>query len=464
MDRLGRRTPRARRRPRRRLLGRGRRAVPVRRLRRRPDAPARRWCSRPRCCSRPSASRPPTPTGSSSAQSDTGAVLIVGLPDGTRRRRPRRRLRGARATSDPTRTTGVWNGGEELVARISASNGSSLTPQLQYVALDADRHLRAGQRQRAATCGRPSASSDDDLDDEGLRDVADGGGRAAVGRRLHRRLRLQRAGHGPGRRRRPEHRRPAGRRRPARVDPMTGFAMAVEPDRQVTVAMAFETDDQARTQRRQPRDARRRTRARPGRRLQRAVHARPGHRRRRRRAHGAGARRRQPRALRPLDRAGAVRDLLRAACQTTLRTWPTASRSRCHHRCLGMPGGNPSPRDRTPLEGVVLAPGTRLSGSGAAAGCWSPRTTDGERHRGAGDHRVEQAGGGERQRGDVVGERPEQVALDRRAGCAATSRIASAATPQVAADQGQVARLDRRRRCRCPWRGRGRPGPARRRR
>ena len=31
-----------------------------------------------------------------------------------------------------------------------------------------------------------------------------------------------------------------------RVDPMTGFAMAVEPDRKVTVAMAFETEDQAR--------------------------------------------------------------------------------------------------------------------------------------------------------------------------------------------------------------------------
>ena len=37
-----------------------------------------------------------------------------------------------------------------------------------------------------------------------------------------------------------------------------------------------------------------------------------------------------------------------------------------------------------------------------------------ERHRGRGDDRVEQPGSGERDRGDVVGERPEQVALDRR--------------------------------------------------
>ena len=34
--------------------------------------------------------------------------------------------------------------------------------------------------------------------------------------------------------------------RPDDVDPMTGFAMAVEPDRQVRVAMAFESDEQAR--------------------------------------------------------------------------------------------------------------------------------------------------------------------------------------------------------------------------
>ena len=50
-----------------------------------------------------------------------------------------------------------------------------------------------------------------------------------------------------------------------------------------------------------------------------------------------------------------------------------------------------------------------------------------ERHRGAGQHRVEQPGGGQRQRGDVVGERPEQVALDRRR-VRRESRIASTAT------------------------------------
>ena len=42
-----------------------------------------------------------------------------------------------------------------------------------------------------------------------------------------------------------------------------------------------------------------------------------------------------------------------------------------------------------------------------------------ERHRGRGDDRVQQAGDRERDRGDVVGERPEEVALDRARACGA---------------------------------------------
>ena len=94
------------------------------------------------------------------------------------------------------------------------------------------------------------------------------------------------------------------------VDPLTAFAMAAEPDRQVRVAMAFESDDQARRNA----DSRAELAAGP--------------------APGQGgdfgerftlgpvtadgsvvtmeleAGRRQPGALRPVDRAGAVRDLL----------------------------------------------------------------------------------------------------------------------------------------------------------
>ena len=68
--------------------------------------------------------------------------------------------------------------------------------------------------------------------------------------------------------------------------------------------------------------------------------------------------------------------------------------------------------------------------------------TDEQRHRRAGDHRVEQPGRGERHRGDVVGERPEQVALDRaQRAPGQPDRVDRG--PQVAADQGEVAGLDR---------------------
>ena len=50
-----------------------------------------------------------------------------------------------------------------------------------------------------------------------------------------------------------------------------------------------------------------------------------------------------------------------------------------------------------------------------------------EAHRRRRDHRAEQPDRGQRDGGHVVGERPEQVALDRRRACAATSAIASAA-------------------------------------
>ena len=104
------------------------------------------------------------------AQSDSGSVLIAGLPgdldvdklgDGFE----------ALGYERPEDGDGVWNGGEELVAHISLDSGGSLSPQFQYLALDADRHLLlasdSGPYLRDAVGG-----VDDDLDDDGLRDVA----------------------------------------------------------------------------------------------------------------------------------------------------------------------------------------------------------------------------------------------------------------------------------------------------
>ena len=177
------------------------------------------------------------------AQSDTGSVLIAGLPDSL----------DLDALGDgfealgyerPDKDDGVWDGGEELVARISGDIGSSLSPQFQYLAIDADRHLLlasdSGPYLRDAI-----GDMDDDLADEGLRDVA-----ATVAEPLSaavytgdfacKSLAMAQAD---------EDDQSTGDQliaQAGRVDPMTGFAMAVEPDQQVTVAMAFETDDQAR--------------------------------------------------------------------------------------------------------------------------------------------------------------------------------------------------------------------------
>jgi hypothetical protein len=177
------------------------------------------------------------------AQSTTGSVLIAGLPDGLdvgALGDDFERLGYERPDSDG----GVWDGGEELVSSISASNGGSLSPQFQYLALDSDRHLLlasdSGPYLRDAV-----AQLDDDLDDDGIRAVA-----GAVGEPLSaevytgdfacKSLAMAQADE--------DDQATADQLVAAAgdVDPMTGFAMAVEPDRRVRVAMAFESDDQAR--------------------------------------------------------------------------------------------------------------------------------------------------------------------------------------------------------------------------
>jgi hypothetical protein len=177
------------------------------------------------------------------AQSTGGSVLIAGLPDSTdvdQLADGFEELGYERPDSDD----GVWSGGEELVSNISAANGGSLSPQFQYLALDGDRHLvlasDSGPYLREAV-----DELDNDLEDDGVADVADAVDEplsAAVytGDFACKSLAMAQAD--------PEDQDTADQLLAAagQVDPMTGFAMAVEPDRRVRVAMAFETDDQAR--------------------------------------------------------------------------------------------------------------------------------------------------------------------------------------------------------------------------
>ena len=177
------------------------------------------------------------------AQSATGSVLIAGLPDSMDLGQLGDGFE-ALGYARPDDSGGVWDGGEELVSRISQANGDELSPQFQYLAIDADRHLLlasdSGPYLREAV-----GDVDDDLGDDGLRDVAGAVAEplsAAVytGDFACKSLAMAQAG---------EDDQTAGDQLIAaagRVDPMTGFAMAVEPDRKVTVAMDFETGEQAR--------------------------------------------------------------------------------------------------------------------------------------------------------------------------------------------------------------------------
>jgi hypothetical protein len=177
------------------------------------------------------------------AQSTTGSVLIAGLPDSLdvgRLADGFERLGYQR----PDSGDGVWDGGEELVSSISGGNGGSLSPQFQYLALDADRHLLlasdSGPYLRDAV-----AQLDDDLHDDGVRAVAGAvdeplSAEVYTGDFACKSLAMAQAD--------PDDQSTADQLVAAAgpVDPMTAFAMAVQPDRRVLVAMAFESDEQAR--------------------------------------------------------------------------------------------------------------------------------------------------------------------------------------------------------------------------
>lgn len=177
------------------------------------------------------------------AQSTDGSVLIAGLPDSLdvdELGDDFERLGYER----PDSADGVWNGGEELVSNISTSNGGSLSPQFQYLALDGDRHLVLAS-DSAPYLRDAVAQLDDDLDDDGVSAVADAvdeplSAEVYTGDFACKSLAMAQADE--------DDQNTADQLLAAagEVDPMTGFAMAVEPNRRVRVAMAFESDDQAR--------------------------------------------------------------------------------------------------------------------------------------------------------------------------------------------------------------------------
>jgi hypothetical protein len=161
------------------------------------------------------------------SQSDAGAVVMLHLPASYDFDALADRLTDLGYTP-PEDDTGVWVGGEDLLAELGAGT-DGITPELNHLALDAEDGLvltsdsaeylsqevvdASAEPLSAAiytgdyTCENLAMSQADDGDQARADSLIE----AAGG-----------------------------------VNPMTGFAMAVQPDRDVRVAMSFESDDQAR--------------------------------------------------------------------------------------------------------------------------------------------------------------------------------------------------------------------------
>ena len=174
------------------------------------------------------------------SQSEEGAVILLRLPDTFDFEALADRL--DRLGYDPPESdTGVWEGGADLLADISGT----LTPQLQYVALDADRQLvvtsdRAGYLDQAME----TVTGDGDRL-EGFDDLVEATGEplsAAIysGDQACEALAMSGADEAD-QAQAEELIRTAGE-----VNPVTGFSMSVQPGRDVRVVLGFENDEQAR--------------------------------------------------------------------------------------------------------------------------------------------------------------------------------------------------------------------------
>ena len=176
------------------------------------------------------------------AQSEEGAVVIVRLPEDGDLDDVADQLEriGYDRPGDDATDGAPWSGGPELLAEI----GTTLTPELQHVALDAEDGLFLAS-DNLAYLGRASDELGDGELSDGLQEVV-----AAAGEALSASAydgpyacsalamsRADRADEAEGERLVAE----AGE-----VSPLTGFAMAAQPDGRVRVLMAFEGEDRAR--------------------------------------------------------------------------------------------------------------------------------------------------------------------------------------------------------------------------
>ena len=175
------------------------------------------------------------------AQSPEGAVDILGVGDDFAFGELSHRLLGHGFT-EPEEADGVWRGGPDLLARI----GPDLTPELQHVALLADRQLVLTSDQVPALEAAVEAASGDADTLESVDEVVEASGSPVsagifTGGYACQQLAMASAD--------PDDRAAADAllEEAGEVHPMTGFAMGLRTDGDVRVAMSFEDDDAART-------------------------------------------------------------------------------------------------------------------------------------------------------------------------------------------------------------------------
>ncbi len=178
------------------------------------------------------------------SQSQDGAAVVMRLPESTDFEALQDRLEEL-GYQRPEDDTGVWRGGIDLLPSIG-----TLTPELQFVAVDADQRLVVGSdTERYLEQAMETVTGDADPV-SGLEPVTeavatdDGGPLAAAvydGPQACSALAMGSADQADQDQAR-DLIAAAGE-----VHPLTGFAMAVEPSLDVRVGMSFETEEQART-------------------------------------------------------------------------------------------------------------------------------------------------------------------------------------------------------------------------
>ncbi|GCD90611.1 hypothetical protein [Nocardioides sp. LS1] len=173
------------------------------------------------------------------SQSKQGAVVMLRMPDSTDFGSLEAHLTSLGFTR-PSDDKGVWQGGGSLLPSIAAG----LTPELQYVALDEADHLVLTSD--TADYLHTTIGHLDDGGPEGLADVTDASGEplaASVYTGDYTCSALAMSQADPSDQQEAE----SLVTQAGKVNPISAFAMSVQPSGHVLVVMGFESDDQAKT-------------------------------------------------------------------------------------------------------------------------------------------------------------------------------------------------------------------------